>query len=82
MAPRWNLEQDNGEDPIAYTLRIMAETTSNANELSADFGLAERRLDRLTEYMNGSGRWDSVDFCEFVGAELRASGREIRDDDV
>jgi len=30
-----NLEQDRGEDPIAYTLRIMAETLSRANELAA-----------------------------------------------
>lgn len=62
-----NLEQDRGEDPIAYTLRIMAETLSRANELSASFGQAERRLDRIAEERNRGGRWDSVEFIEFVG---------------
>jgi hypothetical protein len=74
-----NLEQDRGEDPIAYTLRIMADILGKANELSASFGQAERRLDRIAEERNRGGRWDSVEFIEFVEGELRLSGRPVRD---
>jgi hypothetical protein len=74
-----DLEQDRGEDPIAYTLRIIAETLGRANELSASFGQAERRLDRIAEERDRGGRWDSVEFIEFVERELRLSGRSIRD---
>jgi hypothetical protein len=74
-----NLGQDEAEDPISYTLRIMAETIGTANELSARFGLAERRLDRIAEEMNRPGRWDSVEFIEFMERELRQSGRPIRE---
>jgi hypothetical protein len=76
-----NLEQDRGEDPIAYTLRILAETLGKTNELSACFGQAERRLDRIAEYLNADGKWDCVAFCEFVEGELRLSGRPVRDGD-
>lgn len=76
-----NLEQKDGEDPIDYTLRIVSETLDRVNELSARFGLAERRLDRIAEWMSRIERWDSVYFVEFVEEELRASGRQIRDRD-
>ena len=76
-----NLEQDRGEDPIAYTLRIMADILGKANELAACFGQAERRLDRIAEERNRRGRWDSVEFIEFVERELRLSGRPVRDGD-
>ena len=74
-----SLEQDQGEDLIAYTLRVMAETLGKVNELSASFGQAERRLDRIAEERNRRGRWGSVEFIEFVERELRLSGRPIRD---
>jgi hypothetical protein len=76
-----NLKQDRGEDPISFTLRVMAETLGKANELSASFGQAERRLDRIAEERNRGGRWDSVEFIEFVEREMRLSGRPIRDDE-
>lgn len=76
-----NLEQDREEDPIAYTLRTMVETLGKASELAVSFGQAERRLDRIAEERNRGGRWDSVEFIEFVERELRLSGRPIRDDD-
>lgn len=76
-----SLEQDQGEDPIAYTLRVIAETLGRANDLSASFDQAERRLDRIAEERNRGGRWDSVKFIEFVERELRLSGRPIRDDE-
>jgi hypothetical protein len=75
-----SLKQDRGEDPISYTLRIIAETLGKANELSASFGQAERRLGRIAEERNRGGRWDSVEFLEFMERELRLSGRSIRDD--
>lgn len=74
-----NLTQFESEDPIAYTLRILSETVSKANELSARFGLAERRLDRIAEWMNRVDRFDNVYFVEFVVGELQASGRQIRE---
>ncbi len=74
-----NLEQGDGEDPIAYTLRIIAETLDKANELSARFGLAERRLDRIAQEMNRPGPWDDVEFIEFMVRELSLSGRPIRE---
>jgi hypothetical protein len=35
----------------------MTETLGKANELAACFGQAERRLDRIAEYLNADGKW-------------------------
>ena len=77
LGPAIYLEQSSSKEPVAYTLRFLTETLGKANELSARFGQAERRLDRIAEFMTRNRPWSSADVCDFVDMELRASGRSI-----
>jgi hypothetical protein len=75
------LEQSSSKEPVAYTLLFLRETLHQANELSARFGQAERRLDRIAKELNRGEGWDTVEFISLVGRELTASGRPVHDRD-
>jgi hypothetical protein len=81
LGPAIYLEQSSSKEPVAYTLRFLKETLGTANNLSARFGQAERRLDRIAKELNRGEGWDTVEFISLVGRELIASGRPIQDRD-
>lgn len=79
LGPELKLGQNDGEDPITYTLRVLAETVAEANGLAAELGADSARLDRIAAYMNRPGQWNGGDVCEFVATELDQSGRRLLD---
>lgn len=72
-----DLRQEEGEDPITYTLRILGEGVEEANALVSQRPSDSLRLDRIAVYMNEQPEWNGGDVCEFVAGELRASGRRL-----
>ncbi|HWW66613.1 MAG TPA: hypothetical protein VNY83_01385 [Solirubrobacterales bacterium] len=51
------LRQGDGEDLIAFTVRVLAEMAEEANALASDYHADSARLDRLADYMNRPGPW-------------------------
>jgi hypothetical protein len=73
------LSDRDGEDPIAFTLRLLAEVVDRANTVLVDALADSVSLDRIAAYMNRPGQWNGGDICEFVATELENSGREVSD---
>jgi hypothetical protein len=73
------LRGKEGEDPIAFTLRLLEGIVADANALAAEARADGARLDRIAAFMNRPGPWNGGDVCELVATELKDSGREILD---
>jgi hypothetical protein len=74
------LRQDEGEDPIAFTVRFLREAVEEANGLTAGRVADSARLDRIAAFMNRPGQWNGGDVCELVARELHESGRRLLDE--
>lgn len=70
-------DQEDGEDPDAFTVRFLSDAVDEANALAAGRAADGVRLDRIAGYINVPGEVQGADFLEFVERELRASGRII-----
>lgn len=71
------LRDEEGEDPIAFTLRLLEEIAVEANAL-IDHAFADSAcLDRIAAYLNRPGPWNGGDVCEVVAKELHDSGRAV-----
>jgi hypothetical protein len=73
------LADRDGEDPIAFTLRLLEQVVEQANAVLADALADSAGLDRIAAYMNRPGPWNGGDVCEFVATELQKRGREVLD---
>lgn len=73
------LREREGEDPIAFTLRLLEDLVAEANGLLGQFACDRACLDRIAEFLNRPGQWNGGGVCEFVATELQRSGREILD---
>ena len=73
------LREAEGEDPMAFTLRFLADLATEASALAAAHRADGDCLDRIAAYMNRPGQWSGADVCEFVATELQVSGRELLD---
>jgi hypothetical protein len=73
------LREEEGEDPIAFTLRLLEEIAVEANALVGEFLADSESLDRIAAYMNRPGPWNGGDVCEMVAQELEAGGRVVLD---
>lgn len=73
------LREEDGEDPIAFTLRLLEGIIEEANALAAAANPDGARLDRIAAFMNRPGPWNGGDVCELVATELQESGREVLD---
>jgi hypothetical protein len=76
-----SLHQADGEDPIAFTVRVIGEVVAQANGLAGSRAADSDRLDRLAAFLNRPGQWNGGDVCEFLAKEIVASGRQLRDAD-
>ena len=74
-----DLSQGEEEDPIAFTVRLLAGIVEEANGLAAEPAAGSRRLDRIVAYLNEHRPWSGPDVCEFLARELQASGRRLLD---
>lgn len=72
-----SLRAEDGEDPIAFTVRILEDVVAEANGLAAGRAADSERLDRSAAYLNSPGQWNGGDVCEFVAREIAASGRPL-----
>jgi hypothetical protein len=70
-----------GEDPVAFTVRVLAEMVAEANGLAAGRAADGERLDRIAAFMNAHRPWNGGDVCEFVAEEIVAGGRRLLDAD-
>ena len=75
----WSLKlrQRDGEGPVDFTVRVLAEIVEQANTLAGTYHADSARLDRIASHMNRPGRRSDSDLCEVVATELRESGREL-----
>ncbi len=73
------LREAEGEDPVAFTLRLLADLAAAASALAVAHAVDGRRLDRIAAFLNRPGPWSGADVCEMVARELSASGRELLD---
>jgi hypothetical protein len=73
------LREEEGEDPIEFTLRLLEGIVDEANGLAAEARVDGARLDRIATFMNRPGPWNGGDVCELVATELQESGREVLD---
>ncbi len=73
MKPR----EEDGETPIDFTLRLLAEMVAEASRLVAVHRSDSARLDRIAAFMNRHRPWNGGDVCEIVAMELRESGRAL-----
>lgn len=71
------LRDEEGEDPIAFTLRLLEEIAVEANALIDDAFADSACLDRIAAYLNRPGPWNGGDVCEVVAKELHDSGRAV-----
>lgn len=71
------LRQREGEDPVTFTIRFLAEAVEEANGLAAGRAADSDCLDRIAAFLNRPGQWNGRDVCEYVAAELRESGRRL-----
>ena len=74
-----DLRQGDEEDPIAFTVRLLAGIVEEANGLAAERPADSQRLDRIAAYLNEHRPWSGGDVCEFLARELQASGRRLLD---
>lgn len=70
------LRERDGEDPVAFTLRLLEETTVAANALAA--GRCAMATASIAA-MNRPGPWSATDVCALVARELDASARRLLD---
>jgi hypothetical protein len=75
------LGEREGEDPIAFTLRLLEGIAAEAKALLLEAGADGARLDRIAAFMNRPGQWNGDSVCEMVATELRESGRPLLDKD-
>lgn len=73
------LSDRDGEDPIAFTLRLLAHVVALANKALSEALADSAALDRITAFMNRPGPWSGGDVCDVVARELKATGRELLD---
>jgi hypothetical protein len=73
------LSDEAGEDPIAFTLRLLEEVVDRGNAMLVKALADGEALDRITAYMNRPGQWNGGDVCEVVANELQRSGRVLLD---
>ncbi len=68
----------DGEDPITFTIRLLEGIVAEANRLAAGRAADSERLDRIAAFLDRPGQWSGFDVCQFVAAEIAASGRRPR----
>ena len=71
------LGRRDGEDPVDFTVRVLAEMVEQANALAGTYHADSVRLDRIASHINRPGLRSDSDLCEVVANELRGSGREL-----
>lgn len=76
-----SLSQGEGEDPIAFTARVIDEVVEEANGLLRERFIDSAHLDRITRFLNRPGQWSGGDVCEVLAREILASGRHLREAD-
>jgi hypothetical protein len=81
LGPEPDLRPDGDEDPVTYTVRLLGDVVSRANALVAGRAADSGRLDRIAAFLNLPGEWNGGDVCEFLAAEIVASGRRLFDTD-
>lgn len=74
------LDERDGEDPIAFTMRLLEEIAAEAEALLLEAGADGARLDRIAAFMNRPGARSAADLYAVVAAELRQSGRRLSGD--
>ena len=67
----------DGEDPVAFTLRLLEQVVERANVVLHGALADSASLDRIAAYMNRPGPWNGGDVCEVVAKELRDRGRPV-----
>lgn len=67
----------DGEDPVAFTIRVLESTVEEANRLAAGRAADSERLDRVAAFLNANRPWNGGDVCQFLAAEIVASGRRL-----
>ncbi|MBS1893605.1 MAG: hypothetical protein JST59_20080 [Actinobacteria bacterium] len=75
------LRREEGEDPRAFAVDVLAGVVVEANGLAAGRAADGERLDRIAAFLNRPGQWNGGDVCGFLADEIVASGRPLLDAD-